>query len=184
MRLLRTLHVYLSMAAAGVMMLYAVSGFVLNHADWFDPQAARSTSEKRLSLPAEVAARADREEVLRHLRRDAGVRGAVSSFQVDDDAIRAVFRSPGRRCEIVISRPAGDAEMTTEWHGLPGVLSDLHEGEGVGSAWRRIMDAMAVLLAVSVLTGVIMLLTLPNRRRAGIIAAAAGAAVCALAVVL
>ena len=52
-RLIRTLHVYSSMAMLMIMLFFTITGFTLNHRDWFSGRG--DVVEVELPLPAALA---------------------------------------------------------------------------------------------------------------------------------
>ena len=56
-----------------------------------------------------------------------------------------------------------------ESRGFVGIIADLHKGAETGWVWRAVMDVVSVWLVLSTITGFLMLLSLPKRRRLGLI---------------
>jgi hypothetical protein len=180
LRWTRTVHVYLTMLGLAVILFFAVTGFMLNHEDWFGLDAVRTrTVEGTIPADAISAAEPDRRAVIARLRADFGVTGDLDSFDADPDRLRVLFTGPGRRCEAVIDRADGRTEVQIESHGLVGLLTDLHKGKGAGAAWKLIIDLTAVLLLIVSITGLVMWSSLRNRRALGAAFLAGGAAACA-----
>ncbi len=127
--LCRTLHIYLTAFGAVMMLFFSVTGFMLNHKEWFGPK------EKG--------------------RRPPGAEAGLASARPD--------APPGP--------PAAPRGVLTK-------LMNLHKGAGVGTGWKLAIDATAVLLFVGSVTGLVLLLSLPHRRRLGLIAAGIGTALC------
>ena len=168
----RTIHIYISMIGFLMFLFFAGTGIVLNH-DSFGWDIGR-TSEAQVSLPGNVVFAGDQAAVVKALRLAAAVTLPLAQYNAQPDDIEATFAGPGKRTQALIDRRNGIARITVEDRGPAGVLADLHKGAASGKAWKVIMDGVSVLLGVSSLTGLVMILALPKRRRWGIFAAAAG----------
>ncbi len=69
----------------------------------------------------------------------------------------------------MVNREDGAVTLTRELRGVRGLLSDLHEGKAGNPAWKRVIDATAILLALSAVTGLVMCLATPRRQLVGTI---------------
>ncbi len=168
-----TLHIYLSMAGFLLVLLFAVTGFTLNHDD-FGMSEPRDTM-LTITVPRDLMGQADQAAIVASLRAKlAAAPSTVSSYHADPDEIDVTFTAPGRRTQVAINRLDGTAQVDAETRGLMGRLGDLHKGLDTGSVWRWTIDVTAILLTISALTGIVTLLTLPRRRRTGLMAGAAG----------
>ena len=168
------LQFYVSMAGFTLVLLFAVTGLTLNHQDfgWAQPQITTSS----ITLPMEVVAHPDQNELGKRLRETLNLHSQMSDYHADDNQIQVTFAVPGRRALITINRADGKAEVEQETRGLLGRLDDLHKGFDSGLAWYWIIDISAVLLTISSLTGMVTLLSLRARRRSGFIVASLGVA--------
>jgi hypothetical protein len=171
----RTIHIYLTMAALGLMLFFAVTGFTVNHEDWFGATTPRTRTVTG-DTPAELVKAADKLRIVEHLRSKFGVTGAMTDFDTDDETYHVVFKGPGRVCEATIARPDGKTSVELKSFGLAGRINDLHRGRDAGEAWRWIIDASALLIVLASMTGVILWLALPKRRTLGIVALIVGIA--------
>ena len=163
----RTIHIYLTMAALGLMLFFAVTGFTVNHEDWFGATTPRVRNVSGMT-PAEWVKAADKLRMVEHLRSAMGVSGAMTDFETNDDNYHVVFKGPGRVCEATIARPDGKTEVEFKTFGLWGRINDLHRGRDAGESWRWVIDASALLIVLASVTGVILWLALPKRRKLGI----------------
>ena len=62
-------------------------------------------------------------------------------------------------------------------------MTDLHTGKNAGDVWRRVIDATAIFLFLASLSGAILWISLPKRRKLGVAALVAGTVLTALLVV-
>jgi hypothetical protein len=163
----RTIHIYLTMAALGLMLFFAVTGFTVNHEDWFGATTPRVRNVSG-TTPVEWVTAEDKLRIVEHLRSAMGVSGAMTDFETNDDNYHVVFKGPGRVCEATIARQDGKTDGEIKTFGLAGRINDLHRGRDAGEAWRWVIDASALLIVLASVTGLILWLALPKRRRLGI----------------
>ncbi len=172
----RTLHIYMTLLGLAVILFFAVTGFMMNHDDWFGVTAVR-VQEVEGRLDPTWLRGADRLDVVERLRRDFGIRQNMTDYEPDGDSIRVVFKGPGRVAEASIRPADGAVKLRRESRGLGGLLGDLHKGSEAGAAWHRVIDGVAILLAAGSVTGLLLWTSLRSRRRWGILALGAGAVV-------
>jgi hypothetical protein len=174
MILSRWLHIYLSMASFAILFFFAVTGFTLNHADWFTKQ--QRTVQMRGSMdPKFLGKDVAKLDVVEYLRNTHRIRGAVKDFRVEDADCSVSFKGPGYGADVFIDRTTGRYELTETRMGLVAVLNDLHKGRDSGSAWAVVIDISAVLMTVVSLTGLLLILFLQKKRLSGLLVALAGA---------
>jgi len=193
-RLIRWLHIYLSMFSLAVVLFFSVTGITLNHPDWFfsaaegHAEAEGQINPKWLHLPAaaagpevdDQAARAQhvaKLEVVEHLRSIHKLRGALADFRVDENECLVAFKGPGYSADAFIDRESGQYRLTESYHGFIAVLNDLHKGRDTGRVWSVFIDVSAVLMTAISLTGLVLLFYLKLRRVSGVIVALVGTAV-------
>ena len=157
---------------------FSATGLMLNHEDWFGFQEPAVTTRTG-NLPADQIRDPDKLAVVESLRRNFAATGALDSFETADDQLTVVFKSPGRRSEAVIHRPDGATEVTHESHGLAGRLVELHRGTDAGTAWKRVIDATAILLLLISLSGLALWSFVPRWRARGLAAVILCLAACA-----
>ena len=164
MAAMRLLHVHVSMFALALMLLYAVSGLLLNHADSIGGESARPTTST-----IQIAPDLNPAEAAAAIRSAAALRGHLESTDESADELRLVFARPGYRAEAVVERATAKTELTIENRGLPGLLNDLHRGQHVRGVWSVVTDTAAIILALLAVTGLILWWSLPVRRKWGTI---------------
>jgi uncharacterized protein len=183
------LHIYVSMFGLAVVLFFSVTGITLNHPDWFFEDAERSVDAGggldpkwlHLDVPrsapdseADPSREVAKLEVVEHLRKQHGVRGALSDFRVDDSECTVSFKGPGYAADAVIDRESGRYKLTQQYHGLIAVINDLHKGRDTGPVWSLLIDISAVLLTIISLTGLILLFYLKLRRVKGLVVGLVG----------
>ncbi len=89
---------------------------------------------------------------------------------------RVVFKSPGRTVDLTIDLQSGEVKGECESNGLAALLTDLHKGkeENTSTAWRRVVDAVSILLMLISLTGLFLWASLRKRLVLGLVALFAG----------
>lgn len=164
----RTLHIYASLVGLALALFFGATGFVLNHEDWFLAKAEPVVSEGRLSEG--VLQGLEPLAVVEALRAEQGVAGALSSYEEDSEELRLRFSRPGEDTDVVISRADGSLRIERERGGLAAALTDLHKGKRSGALGKLLVDATSILLISISLSGFVLWLTLPKRRRLGLFA--------------
>jgi len=175
----RDFHIYLSLFGLVLLLFFAVTGFMMNHSDWFNLDATQ-TRNYTAHLPLPLVQSQDKLAIVEHLRHDAAVTGFLDSYTVRGTSIFLTFKSPGRQFDIEITAATGEAQITYEWHGLADRITELHRGIDAGPAWRLVIDATSILLISSIVTGVTLWLMIPKWRAYGLAAIAVCGVTCGL----
>jgi hypothetical protein len=175
----RDIHIYLSLFGLVLLLFFAVTGFMMNHSDWFDLDSTQ-TGNYTAKLPLPMIAAQDKLAIVEELRKDAAVTGFLDSYAVQGASIFLTFKSPGRQFDIEITRATGEAQITYEWHGLADRITELHRGIDAGPVWRLVIDATSILLIITITTGVTLWLMIPKWRAYGVAAILACAVTCVL----
>jgi len=168
---LKHLHQWHWISAASCligMLLFSVTGFTLNHANWI---AAKPTVEShRAELPRPLL------QELQTLARDrSGSKADLPTAALDWLSATLSIRAAGREAEwsddeiyVSLPRPGGDAwatldltsgEVTHEItdRGWIAYLNDLHKGRNTGAAWSLFIDLFAFAALVFAATGLLLL---------------------------
>jgi hypothetical protein len=105
----RAVHVYLTMFGFALLLFFAVSGFMLNHEDWFlAPETTAGT------IPADLLSASDNQSGIEgKLRDDFSVVGELETFETTDAAYRAVFKADDALTVAVIRRDTGAVEISS-----------------------------------------------------------------------
>ena len=176
----RWLHIYLSMVSFAVLLFFAVTGLMLNHADWFAKQQRTAQHKGAVDLKW-LKPDVDKLQVVEHLRTVDGVKGALAELRLEDSQVSASFKGPGYSADAFIDRDTGKYELSETRMGVAAVLNDLHKGRDSGKAWAWLIDISAILMTLLSLTGLVLIFYLARRRVSGLVALAAGAVICGLA---
>ena len=153
----RWLHTYLSMFSFAVLLFFAVTGFTLNHAEWFDSQRHEDHYQGALDrawvAPASDPKVVAQPEIVAYLRRAHGVKGDLGDFNVDDTQCEVSFKGPGYEADAIIDRDTGKYQLTVIHFGLVAIINDLHKGRDAGKKWSTVIDLVAGLMTLVSLTG-------------------------------
>ena len=173
LKLARLVHVYLTMFGFVMVLFFAVTGFMLNHEDWFLPAAEdeeRYTTTTTGVLPTALLHQPDKLAIVELLRKDFGAAGAMNDFDdKDEKELRVAFKGPGREDVAVIQRDSGQTEVTHKVRGLLAILTDLHKGKDAGAVWKLLIDGVCVLLLFVSMTGFILWQSLRGRAHYGLV---------------
>ena len=175
----RTCHIYLSLLGLVLLLFFAVTGFMMNHPDWFGLDKTKNRIYSA-SLPMTIVQTQDKLALVEWLRKNAAVTGFLDSYTVQDESIFLTFKSPGRQFDIEITRATGKAQITHEWHGLTARITEMHRGTDAGPAWRLVVDATAIFLITTIVTGVTLWLMVPKWRTYGIAVIVASTVTCGI----
>jgi hypothetical protein len=193
-RLMRWLHIYLSMFGLAAVLFFSVTGLTLNHPEWFPVIGDRTSEAEGKMRPewlnqvhasaasaaaeaADAAARVAKLEVVEYLRATHAIHGALADFRVDDQECVVSFKGPAYAADAFIDLASGNYRLTQTSHGLIALLNDLHKGRDSGWVWSAVIDISAVAMAAISLTGLILLFYLKLKRVSGVIVAVAGSVV-------
>ena len=182
MKLLRTLHIYVSMFGLLLLLFFAATGFTLNHAAWFgldQPQSSTVTGK----LDPSLLSAPDKFTITEELRRQLNLPGLVAAFDLTDDECLVDFKRPGGSARAVINRSTGDVTATIDSYGAMAVLHDLHMGRDSGRGWSMVVDLSAWLMIFVSISGLVLLFSLRKRRGLGTVAMLIGAGMAVVAYV-
>jgi hypothetical protein len=162
----RFIHVYLTLFGFVLLLFFAVTGFLLNHEEWFSSEPHTYTTNG--VVPTRSLQPLDKLTVVETLRANLGVTGKMVDFNDNEEPLLVVFEGPGRRVEARIYREdGGRTTVTHESRGLVGILTDLHKGKNSGPTWGLVIDGVSILFVIVSLTGLILWSSLRSRGKYG-----------------
>ncbi len=162
----RTIHVYLTMLGLGVMLFFGITGFTVNHEEWFHatrPVVTDTTGQ----TPVELLAKADNLRIVEHLRATFHIMGAMTDFANEDGKFSVSFKDPGQLWEVEIEKSTGKTSVHNEAYNFTAIMNNLHRGRYAGPAWSWIIDISACFIVLACATGLVLWLALPRRRLIG-----------------
>jgi len=176
-RLFRLLHSWLSMFSLLVVLFFSATGLTLNHQDWTFGQAPQVTNTSgTLPTGSIVDGRPNYLVISEYLRSQQGATGEITDYGADGDAGRICYAGPGYTGAATFSVSTGSFAMESTRYGLVAIANDLHKGRHTSPAWSLTIDVVAVVLVLVSLTGLVLGLVIPRRRRSAIILMSAGVA--------
>lgn len=159
-------------------LLFAITGFTLNHAA--DIEAHPKTSQKTGQVPSDLL-QSLRAEVSQRSQKNADTRLPSNMLhwlesQHSIDAADKVGEWSPEEIYVALARPGGDAwlrvsledgafEYEKTERGVIAYLNDLHKGRNTGKAWSWFIDIFAVACLVFCITGLFLLKMHANNRR-------------------
>lgn len=147
------------------MMLFAVTGFTLNHAGSIEAKPRVTTL--RATLPADLAglleapppagATALPSAVAGWIARTLSVETAGRDAEWSADEVYVALPRPGGDAWLSIDRAGGEIEYERTDRGWISYLNDLHKGRNTGAAWSWFLDIFAGACLVFCVTGLFLL---------------------------
>ncbi|MFK7741843.1 MAG: PepSY-associated TM helix domain-containing protein [Planctomycetota bacterium] len=178
---IRSLHIWLSMIAFAVTLLFSVTGFTLNHTSWFE-SAEPTVTRFEGTVDAELATN-DLLELAETLRAAHRLRGRVVATVGNGQTITMTWQTAGYTAKAFVEIADGSYSGSVSRRGFWAILDDLHRGQDCGPVWSVIVDVAAVLLALLSITGLWLMLYLKKRLRTGMVLGFLGGAAVAVSYV-
>lgn len=189
----RKLHNYLGLYFLLFLWLFAGSGLVLNHSKWGVAQFWKARHESTVERAIRPPAPGGDVATARDLMGQLAIVGEIGEIK-RDAAGRFDFQvvKPGRVYRVEARPDSARARVTTIRLDAWGALDAMHKFTGVSlddpsrardwavtRLWSVAMDALSLGLVALVASGLYLWLRFPDKRRAGLVALAAGVASCA-----
>jgi hypothetical protein len=147
------------------MLLFAFTGFTLNHAGQIEAQATTVHRSAQLPSPLLKAVGGDDERKGRALPAavadwiagtlDVDVAGRTGDWSSDE--IYISMPRPGGDAWVSIDRETGKVETERSSRGVIAYLNDLHKGRHAGPAWGWFIDVFALACVIFSVTGLLLL---------------------------
>lgn len=147
------------------MLLFAITGFTLNHAGQIEAQA--TTVHHTAQLPAVLLKAVSGDDERKGVALPAAVADWVgSALDVDvagrtgdwsSDEIYLSMPRPGGDAWLSIDRETGKVETERTSRGVIAYLNDLHKGRHAGPAWGWFIDVFALACVIFSATGLLLL---------------------------
>lgn len=169
----RTIHIYLTMLGLFVMLLFGITGFTVNHEDWFGATTPHPTDVDG-TTPLELIAKNDQLRIVEHLRSTFKIHGAMTSFDELEDSLSIGFKEPGQVWEVEVEKSTGKTSVHSEAFNFIAMINNLHRGRYSGASWKWVIDISAILIVIACFTGVVLWMVLPKRRKLGLAAMLGG----------
>jgi hypothetical protein len=156
---LRTWHWISSAICLAGLLLFAVTGFTLNHAASIEAKPVTVTRETTLTsaLMAKLSTAKDGvplpNDLAAPLEKESGVGIAGRSVEMRDGELYIDLPGPGVDSYLSIDLATRVASYEHTSRGVLAVLNDLHKGRNAGAAWGWFIDVIAFACIIFSLTG-------------------------------
>lgn len=177
-RVIRWLHIYVSMISFFLVLFFAVTGITLNHPDAFAFQQKQFTRKGKLNLNW-VSDKLDTGSInqlaiLDYFRNNEKITGALSEWVVSPQQCLVSYKGPGYAADAFINRSEGSYELSINEAGWVGIMNDLHKGRDTGKKWSWVIDIAAIFMTIVSLTGIFLMVWMKKKRVSGLLVAIAG----------
>ena len=166
----RWLHIYSSTALFAILILFCVSGLILNHVDWLAND--KTNGELKQPLPNVIA-----EQLQSHPEQAATVLTTYlnqqfnlpqpKSIERDQGDILLDYPLPAGFAYVVVTPKENSLILEYQIGGFWSVIGDLHKGRYTGGIWAWVIDLSAILICLFGITGIIILIQNRKKRRSG-----------------
>jgi len=148
------------------LLLFAITGFTLNHAA--EIEGSPVTVEKKVQLPAPLLATIKPDDapdakkplpppVADWVQTNLPVTRATGNAEWSSGEIYLALPRPGGDGWVAIDRETGEVTNETTNRGWIAWLNDLHKGRNAGTVWKWFIDIFVLACVVFSLTGLVLL---------------------------
>ncbi|WFO19110.1 PepSY-associated TM helix domain-containing protein [Pseudoalteromonas sp. H100] len=172
----RALHIYISTALFFLLILFCVSGIVLNHVDWLKND--KSNGQVTATIPAELVTKANAQlntlpslypEIEAYLATQYSLTKVKSiEWEKEDALVMLDYPLPAGFAYAELDFTTGELNLDYQTGGFFSLIGDLHKGRYTGEVWSWVIDISAVLMIIFAITGMIILFQNRKKRLAGI----------------
>ena len=172
----RALHIYISTALFFLLILFCVSGIVLNHVDWLKND--KSNGHVTATIPAELVTKANAQlntlpslypEIEAYLATQYSLTKVKSiEWEKEDALVMLDYPLPAGFAYAELDFTTGELNLDYQTGGFLSLIGDLHKGRYTGEVWSWVIDISAVLMIIFAITGMIILFQNRKKRLAGI----------------
>ncbi|MBO4123713.1 PepSY-associated TM helix domain-containing protein [Cupriavidus gilardii] len=151
------------------MLLFAVTGFTLNHAGQIEAEPkvvsrnAEAPAPVLAALKARKAALADKDkgpvpaELADWLQREFEIDAQGREAEWSADELYVPLPRPGGDAWVSVALDSGETQYELTTRGWISYLNDLHKGRNTGGAWSLFLDVFAFACLVFCVTGLFLL---------------------------
>lgn len=172
----RALHIYISTALFFLLILFCVSGIVLNHVDWLKND--KSNGQVTATIPAELVTKANAQlntlpslypEIEAYLATQYSLTKVKNiEWEKEDALVMLDYPLPAGFAYAELDFKTGELNLDYQTGGFLSLIGDLHKGRYTGEVWSWVIDISAVLMIIFAITGMIILFQNRKKRLAGI----------------
>jgi hypothetical protein len=166
---LKHLHQWHWVSAAGCLVgliLFAITGFTLNHANAIAGKPVVTTTQQQLppALLEQLQAAAKDEtshavprDVRRWLSQQMSVPAGDDRAEWSPDELYFSLPRPGGDAWLTIDLQSGEVTHEVTTRGWIAYLNDLHKGRNTGGAWSLFIDVFSFCVLIFAITGLLLL---------------------------
>ncbi|MEL0648817.1 PepSY-associated TM helix domain-containing protein [Pseudoalteromonas agarivorans] len=172
----RTLHIYISTALFFLLILFCVSGIVLNHVDWLKND--KNNGQVTAAIPAELVTKANAQldtlptlypEIEAFLAKQYSLTKVKSiEWEKEDALVMIDYPLPAGFAYAELDFTTGELNLDYQTGGFLSLIGDLHKGRYTGEVWSWVIDISAVLMIIFAITGMIILFQNRKKRLLGV----------------
>jgi hypothetical protein len=172
---MKQLHIWHWMSAAVslvCMLLFAITGITLNHAESINARPVVVSRTARLPVPLlHMLALPDAAKaplpaaVAADIAARVGLDPAGKAGEWSDREVYIAMPRPGGDAWVSIDRSNGAISAETTDRGWVSYLNDLHKGRNVGATWKLFIDVFAAACILFTTTGLLLLQILARNRK-------------------
>lgn len=164
LRQLHRWHWISSAASLAGLLLFAITGFTLNHAGAIEAEPV--VMHRELTVPAPVLADLAGAHakgtplppaVRAFISRELGVEVGTHAVEWSDDEAYVSLPRPGGDAWLSIDRADGTLQYERTDRGWIAYLNDLHKGRNAGPLWAWFIDLFALACVIFAVTGFVLL---------------------------
>ena len=172
----RALHIYLSTALFFLLILFCVSGIILNHVSWLEND--KHNGQNQLLVSAELFEKAQANldtlpslypEIEQYMQQQFSLSNVKSiEWEKEDALVMLDYPLPAGFAYAEIYFQTGELNIDYQTGGFMSLIGDLHKGRHTGEAWSWVIDISAVLMILFAITGLFILFQNRKKRAAGL----------------
>jgi len=180
----RALHIYISTALFFLLILFCVSGIVLNHVDWLKND--KNNGQITAAIPAELVTKAIAQldtlptlypEIEAFLAKQYSLTKVKSiEWEKEDALVMIDYPLPAGFAYAELDFTTGELNLDYQTGGFLSLIGDLHKGRYTGEVWSWVIDISAVLMIIFAITGMIILFQNRKKRNLGVLITLLGVA--------
>ncbi|ASM51561.1 hypothetical protein PESP_a3804 [Pseudoalteromonas espejiana DSM 9414] len=180
----RALHIYISTALFFLLILFCVSGIVLNHIDWLKND--KNNGQVTATIPAELVTKANAQldtlptlypEIEAFLAKQYSLTKIKSiEWEKEDALVMIDYPLPAGFAYAELDFTTGELNLDYQTGGFLSLIGDLHKGRYTGEVWSWVIDISAVLMIIFAITGMIILFQNRKKRNLGVLITLLGVA--------
>lgn len=172
----RALHIYLSTALFFLLIIFCVSGIILNHVSWLENDKHNGQNQLLVSAKLFEKAQANLDtlpslypEIEQYMQQQFSLSNVKSiEWEKEDALVMLDYPLPAGFAYAEIDFQTGELNIDYQTGGFMSLIGDLHKGRHTGKAWSWVIDISAVLMILFAITGLIILFQNRKKRATGL----------------